>query len=93
MKRYVKLPARKSSYEFEHVKAMFSKMTEAKLKEGELVCPQIKEHRKDNNFIKTLYPGILWICETFLGNKKCQDFRIEINFFYSLLQHCAVGCN
>lgn len=43
MKKIVKILARKSSKGFEYVKAKFPKITEAKLKEGVFIGPQIKK--------------------------------------------------
>lgn len=48
MKQYVKILDRKSSEEFEYVKAKFPKITEGKLKGVISVGPQIKEQLHQN---------------------------------------------
>ena len=82
MKNFVKAMAEQNSNGFKFLCKKFPKLSQAKLKEGIFVGPQIREVFKDPEFEKTLntlelraWHGFKWICSNFLGNFKSNSYR------------------
>jgi hypothetical protein len=73
-------------------------LSEAKIKEGIFIGPQIRELTKDKTFDSILNEGELaaWtafkeVCRNFLGNNKADDYQENVE---RLLQsYEAMGCN
>ena len=60
---------------FKYITKKFSNISDAKLKEGIFVGPQVKELMNDTDLQKTLtelecdaWKDFRWLCENFLGN-------------------------
>ncbi|KAL4101305.1 hypothetical protein QTP88_021325 [Uroleucon formosanum] len=67
---------------FRYLKEKFPNVSAAKLKEGILIGPQIRELIKDNNFVCHLntaeqeaWQAFIWTCENFLGNYKALTYK------------------
>ena len=77
MKNFVKAMAKTNSLGFQYLCKKFPKLSEAKLKEGIFVGPQIREVFNDREFEASLndleleaWKAFKWVCENFLGNYK-----------------------
>ncbi|GBP27477.1 hypothetical protein EVAR_14298_1 [Eumeta japonica] len=67
---------------FQYLKTKFPRISDAKMKEGIFVGPQIRELMKDSNFESTLneaeqraWTAFVEVCHNFLGNKKKENYR------------------
>lgn len=97
MKNFVKA-LDKEGDAFQFLKLKFPGLSDAKLKEGIFVGPQIREVIKDDAFDKTLDPTekAAWfafkdVCANFLGNNKSKNYRTKVN---KLLQaYKKLGCS
>ena len=74
--------AKQNSNGFKFLSKKFPKLSQAKLKEGIFVGPQIREVYKDPEFEKTLntlklraWHAFKWICCNFLRNFKSNSYR------------------
>ena len=72
MKNFVTALGKSNSSGFTFLCKKFPKISEAKLKEGIFVGPQIRKVLKDTNFEKTLeqraWKAFEWLCANFFGN-------------------------
>ena len=82
MKNFVKAMAKQKSSGFEFRCKKFPKLSQAKLKEGIFVGPQIRKVFEDPEFEKALntlelraWHAFKWICSNFLGNFKSNSFQ------------------
>jgi hypothetical protein len=77
---------------------MFSRLSEAKLKEGIFIGPQIREHIKDEYFDRLLqgdekaaWDSFKFVLTGFWGNRRAQKYEDLVN---NLLQNYQkLGCN
>ncbi|UYV77691.1 hypothetical protein LAZ67_15001959 [Cordylochernes scorpioides] len=97
MKNFVKAMDRNASG-FAYLKQIFSSISEAKIKEGIFVGPQIRELQQDGNFQNSLneVEAEAWnsfrnVCKNFLGSVKVENYRDIVNDL--LLSYKALGCN
>ncbi|UYV61157.1 hypothetical protein LAZ67_1003618 [Cordylochernes scorpioides] len=97
MKNLVKAMDRNASG-FAYLKQKFSSISEAKIKEGIFVGPQIRELQQDGNFQNSLneVEAAAWnsfrnVCKNFLGSVKVENYRDIVNDL--LLSYKALGCN
>ncbi|UYV75471.1 hypothetical protein LAZ67_13000359 [Cordylochernes scorpioides] len=97
MKNFVKAMYRNASG-FAYLKQKFSSISEAKIKEGIFVGPQIRELQQDGNFLNSLneVEAAAWnslrnVCKNFLGSVKVENYRDIVNDL--LLSYKALGCN
>ncbi|UYV80915.1 hypothetical protein LAZ67_19002172 [Cordylochernes scorpioides] len=79
-------------------KTKISSISEAKIKEGIFVGPQIRELQQDGNFQNSLneVEAAAWnsfrnVCKNFLGSVKVENYRDIVNDL--LLSYKALGCN
>ncbi|UYV64558.1 hypothetical protein LAZ67_3001179 [Cordylochernes scorpioides] len=96
MKNFVKAMDRNASG-FAYLKQKFSSISEAKIKEGIFVGPQIRELQQDGNFQNSLneVEAAAWnsfrnVCKNFLGSVKVENYRDIVNDL--LLSYKALGC-
>ncbi|UYV79769.1 hypothetical protein LAZ67_18000591 [Cordylochernes scorpioides] len=96
MKNFVKAMDRNASG-FAYLKQKFSSISEAKIKEGIFVGPQIRELQQDGNFQNSLneFEAAAWnsfrnVCKNFLGSVKVENYRDIVNDL--LLSYKALGC-
>ncbi|UYV84088.1 hypothetical protein LAZ67_X001141 [Cordylochernes scorpioides] len=94
MKNFVKAMDRNASG-FAYLKQKFSSISEAKIKEGIFVGPQIRELQQDGNFQNSLneVEAAAWnsfrnVCKNFLGSVKVENYRDIVHTHYK-----ALGCN
>ncbi|UYV79592.1 hypothetical protein LAZ67_17003185 [Cordylochernes scorpioides] len=97
MKNFVKAMDRNASGSA-YLKQKFSSISEAKIKEGIFVGPQIRELQQDGNFQNSLneVEAAAWnsfrnVCKNFLGSVKVENYRDIVNDL--LLSYKALGCN
>ncbi|UYV64490.1 hypothetical protein LAZ67_3000956 [Cordylochernes scorpioides] len=97
MKNFVKAMDRNASG-FAYLKQKNSSISEAKIKEGIFVGPQIRELQQDGNFQNSLneVEAAAWnsfrnVCKDFLGSVKVENYRDIVNDL--LLSYKALGCN
>ncbi|UYV84923.1 hypothetical protein LAZ67_X004023 [Cordylochernes scorpioides] len=97
MKNFVKAMDRNASG-FAYLKQKFSSISEAKIKEGIFVGPQIRELQQDGNFQNSLneVEAAAWnsfrnVCKNFLGSVKVENYRDIVNDL--LLSYKPLGCN
>ncbi|UYV62446.1 hypothetical protein LAZ67_2000624 [Cordylochernes scorpioides] len=97
MKNFVKAMDRNASG-FAYLKQKISSISEAKIKEGIFVGPQIRELQQDGNFQNSLneVEAAAWnsfrnVCKNFLGSVKVENYRDIVNDL--LLSYKALGCN
>lgn len=71
---------------FGHLRSVFTHLSYAKLKEGVLAGPEIKQLIKDTHFVDFMSPveAAAWnsfkmVVENFLGNKKSPDYKTIVN--------------
>ena len=97
MKNFVKQLRKSKSNGFAFLCNKFPEISEAKLKEGIFVGPQIRPVLKDPDFDKELtsielraWKAFKWLCTNFLGNKKSPSFKMRVE---NLLEaHKKMGC-
>ncbi|UYV80607.1 hypothetical protein LAZ67_19000941 [Cordylochernes scorpioides] len=97
MKNFVKAMDRNASG-FAYLKQKISSISEAKIKEGIFVGPQIRELQQDGNFQNSLneVEAAAWnsfrnVCKNFVGSVKVENYRDIVNDL--LLSYKALGCN
>ncbi|UYV62479.1 K02A2.6-like [Cordylochernes scorpioides] len=97
MKNFVKAMDRNASG-FAYLKQKISSISEAKIKEGIFVGPQIRELQQDGNFQNSLneVEAAAWnsfrnVCKNFLGSVKVENYRDIV--YDLLLSYKALGCN
>ncbi|UYV69856.1 hypothetical protein LAZ67_7000978 [Cordylochernes scorpioides] len=97
LKNFVKAMDRNASG-FAYLKEKISSISEAKIKEGIFVGPQIRELQQDGNFQNSLneVEAAAWnsfrnVCKNFLGSVKVENYRDIVNDL--LLSYKALGCN
>ncbi|UYV63393.1 hypothetical protein LAZ67_2003945 [Cordylochernes scorpioides] len=97
MKNFVKAMDRNASG-FAYLKQKISSISEAMIKEGIFVGPQIRELQQDGNFQNSLneVEAAAWnsfrnVCKNFLGSDKVENYRDIVNDL--LLSYKALGCN
>ncbi|KAI6647085.1 hypothetical protein LOD99_8922 [Oopsacas minuta] len=97
MKTFVKTMGKTNSAGFLHLVGKFRKLSEAKLKEGVFVGPQIRQVFRDPDFEKTLselemsaWNSFKWVCENFLGNKKSSNYREGVETLLNAYE--KMGC-
>ncbi|UYV84365.1 hypothetical protein LAZ67_X001944 [Cordylochernes scorpioides] len=97
MKNFVKAMDRNASG-FAYLKQKCSSISDAKMKEGIFVGPQIRELLQDENFQNSLnkVEAAVWnsfknVCKNFLGSVKVENYRDIVNDL--LLSYKALGCN
>ncbi|UYV82630.1 hypothetical protein LAZ67_22000257 [Cordylochernes scorpioides] len=97
MKSFVKAMDRNASG-FAYLKQKISSISEAKIKEGIFVGPQIRELQQDGNFQNSLNDveaaarnSFRNVCKNFLGSVKVENYRDIVNDL--LLSYKALGCN
>jgi hypothetical protein len=85
---------------FQYLKRKFPILSDAKIKEGIFVGPQIRELLKDENFESVLnsleleaWKSFKNVCEHFLGNSRADNYKLYREFITSLsksrLQHVS----
>ena len=99
MKNFVKQLGKSKSNGFVFLCNKFPKISEAKLKEGFFVGPQIREVLKDPDFEKELtsielraWKAFKWLCANFLGNKKSPSFKGELKICLKRTRRWAARC-
>jgi len=97
MKNFVK-GMDKTGHGFEYVRNKFPNVSDAKIKEGILIGPQIRKLMQDKQFDEDLNEteGNAWlsfkkICKDFLGNHKAANYQDVVQ--YLLTSYKAMGCN
>ncbi|UYV74009.1 hypothetical protein LAZ67_11001809 [Cordylochernes scorpioides] len=97
MKNFVKAMDRNASG-FAYLKQKCSSISDAKIKEGIFVGPQIRELLQNGNFRNSLneVEAAAWnsfrnVCKNFLGSVKVENYRDIVNDL--LLSYKALGCN
>lgn len=96
MKNFVKAMDQHSDG-FLYLKSKFPKVSDAKLKEGIFIGPQIRKLMSDEHFERLLHPveKTAWqsfknVCSNFLGNHKAENYRdIVADFLHS---YKVMGC-
>ena len=83
---------------FQYVKNKFPNVTEAKIKEGVFIGPQIREMMQDKQFDEDLneternaWLSFKRICKDFLGNHKAANYQDVVQDL--LTSYKAMGCN
>ncbi|UYV69405.1 hypothetical protein LAZ67_6003482 [Cordylochernes scorpioides] len=96
MKNFVKAMDRNASG-FDYLKQKCSSISDAKIKEGIFVGPQIRELLQEGNFPNSLneVEAAAWnsfrnVCKNFLGSVKVENYRDIVNDL--LLFYKALGC-
>ena len=97
MKNFVKAMDRTGDG-FKYLQAKFPRISEAKIKEGIFVGPQIREVLNDDEFADNLnvkelraWNAFQTICKNFLGNVRSADY---VGYVETLLQtYKSMGCN
>lgn len=97
IKNFVKALNREGNA-FLYLRRKFARISEAKLKEGMFVGPQIRELFKDENFETTLsrtenraWTAFKNVCSNFLGNRKSENYKDLVE---ELIQsYKTLGCN
>lgn len=97
MKNFVKAMP-KDGDGFLYLKEKFPKLSEAKIKEGIFVGPQIRQLMKDKTFEEKLndQEKLAWKCfvnvvQNFLGNHKAENYKDLINEL--MISYKTLGCN
>ena len=96
MKNVVKVKNQEKAV-FSYLREKFPRLSEAKLKEGIFIGPQLREHIKDEFFDKLLQGNekAAWHCfkfevKGFLGNRRAQNYEKRVNTFNRTTR---LGCN
>ena len=97
MKNFVKA-VDKSGRAFQYLRAKFQRLSEAKLKEGIFIGPQIRNLLDDAVFERTLTPveknawlAFKSVCVNFLGNYRAENYRDLVEDL--LRAYKLMGCN
>ena len=98
MKNFVKALGKSNSSGFAFLCKKFPKISEAKLKEGIFVDPQIWKVLKDPNFEKTLtaleqcaWKAFEWLCANFFGNIMSSLFQEGVENLFKTYKE--MGCH
>jgi len=97
MKNFVKAMNQEEAA-FTYLREKFPRLSEAKLKEGVFIGPQIRDLIKDEYFDKLLqgdekaaWDSFKFVVKEFLGNRRAQNYEELVN---NLLQsYQRLGCN
>ena len=97
VKNFVKSMGKKNSRGFKYLQKKFPNVSEAKLKEGIFVGPQIRELLGELGFQQVLTPlelnawlAFKWLCANFLGNNKATEYKEGV---YNLIaSYKEMGC-
>ncbi|KAK4871914.1 hypothetical protein RN001_016038 [Aquatica leii] len=88
----------KTSGAFQFLKTKFPRLSEAKIKEGVFLGPQIRQLFQDSTFIEHLnrkekraWLAFQNVCKNFLGNHKSEDYVAHVEEL--LLAYQDIGCN
>jgi hypothetical protein len=88
----------KTGHRFEYVKNVFPNVSDAKIKEGIFIGPQITELTQDKQFDEDLneternaWLSFKRICQDFLGNHKVANYQDVVQDL--LTSYKAMGCN
>jgi len=83
---------------FKYLKEKFPRLSEAKIKEGVFIGPQIRKLLKDEHFDQILrgfeknaWKSFKLVVENFLGNKKADNYKELVTRLLSAYQ--KLGCN
>ncbi|KAK5643931.1 hypothetical protein RI129_007776 [Pyrocoelia pectoralis] len=83
---------------FKYLKTKFPKLSDAKIKEGIFVGPQIRELMKDGTFNRVIegkekaaWEAFKTIVHNFLGNKRAENYNLFVNELLRTYQE--LGCN
>jgi len=83
---------------FEYVRNKFSNVSDAKIKKGMFIGPQIREHMQYRQFEEDLnktersaWLSLKRICKNFLGNYKAANYQDAVQDL--LTSYKAMGCN
>ena len=98
MKNFVKSMAKKNSGGFKYLQKKFPNVSEAKLREGIFVGPQIRELLGDLGFEQALTPlelnawlAFKWLSANILGNNKAPQYKEGV---YNLIKsYKEMGCH
>ena len=97
MKNFVK-GMDKTGRGFEYARNKFPNVSDAKIKEGIFIGPQIREMMRDEQFDEDLNEAEInaWmsfkrLCKDFLGNHKAVKYQDTVKDLLTL--HKAMGCN
>ena len=96
-KNLVKAMAKSNSNGFQYITRKFPNISDAKLKEGIFVGPQVRELMRDTGFEETLtelergaWKDLRWLCENFLGNNKSPTYQDGVQRLLQSYQ--LLGC-
>lgn len=97
MKQFVKALDTESEA-FKHLKSVFPGLSDAKVKGGIFIGPQIRKIMKDEEFLKKLtdiekraWESFISLCDNFLGNNKSENYIEVVEEF--LMAYSVMGCN
>jgi len=97
MKNFVK-GMDKTSHGFKYLRNKFPNVSDAKIKEGTFIGPQIRELMQDKQFHEDLneternaWFSFKRICKDFLGNHKAANYQDVVQAL--LISYKAMGCN
>ena len=83
---------------FMHLRNKFPNISDAKVKEGVFIGPQIRAVMQDKEFVNKLLEveKLAWlafqsVCTNFLGNKKSVDYEVTVSEMLHYFQ--VMGCN
>lgn len=97
MKNFVKA-MKKDGEAFKYLREKFPRLSEAKVKEGIFVGPQIRELFRDRYFDEVLqgdekaaWQSFKDVCSNFLGNKRAENYKELVDALLS--SYKKLGCN
>lgn len=97
MKNFVKAMNKEGSA-FQYLKTKFPRLSDAKIKEGIFIGPQIRELMKDSHFDSVLRgkEKVAWesfknVVKNFLGNQKSMDYKELVQLLINAYE--GMGCN
>ncbi len=97
MKNFVK-SLDKEGAGFRYLREMFPKLSDAKMKEGVFVGPQIRKVFKDQNFETSLnkielsaWQSFKKVAQNFLGNNKADNYRVLVSKLLASYQNQGVN--
>ena len=97
MKNFVKAMNQEEDA-FTYLREKFPILSEAKLKEGVFIGPQLRDHIKDEYCDKLLqgdekaaWDGFKFVVKGFLGNRRAQNYEELVNNLLQSYQN--LGCN
>ncbi|XP_036342330.1 uncharacterized protein LOC118751618, partial [Rhagoletis pomonella] len=96
MKQFVKR-LDKNSESFLHLETVFPKLSDAKIKEGIFIGPQIRKLMIDENFVEKLnevekraWLSFISLCHNYLGNERSSNYKEVVQEF--LEAYGEMGC-